>query len=300
MKRLAAIIVMAVSLTSCHSNPFLKQWNTPYGIPPFDEIRTSDYIPAVKEGIKQQNAEIDAIIGDTRTPSFENTIAALELSGGILSKVEGVLFNVAETDRTEELDAVVEEAIGLLSAHSTDINFNKALYARVKAVYEADQSALTREQQMVLKGWYEGFEREGIGLNAEQQDELREINARVAALNQKIGNNILAESNAFKEKFGFSVSSYPAMMTTTADRELRRQYNEAYRSRGHNGNEYDNRALILELVALRTRKANILGYESSAAFTLSDKMASNPQIQPGSGPCQGQAGIEGDAALYGR
>lgn len=277
MKRLAAIIVMAVSLTSCHSNPFLKQWNTPYGIPPFDEIRTSDYIPAVKEGIKQQNAEIDAIVGDTRTPSFENTIAALELSGSILSKVEGVLFNVAETDRTEELDAVVEEAIGLLSAHSTDINFNKALYARVKAVYEADQSALTREQQMVLKCWYEGFEREGIGLNAEQQDELREINARVAALNQKIGNNILAESNAFQQKFGFSVSSYPAMMTTTADRELRRQYNEAYRSRGHNGNEYDNRALILELVALRTRKANILGYESSAAFTLSDKMASNPQ-----------------------
>lgn len=267
---------MAISLTSCHDNPFLKQWNTPYGIPPFGEIRTSDYIPAIKEGIKQQNAQIDAIVSNPAPADFENTIAPLELSGDILSKVQGVLFNVAETDQTPELDAVIEEALPLLSAHSTDINFNKALYLRVKAVYDADQSRLSREQQMVLKGWYESFEREGVGLDAEAQDELREINSRLAALTQKIGNNILAESNAFKDKFGFSVSAYPSKMTTTADRELRRQYNEAYRSRGHNGNEYDNRALILELLTLRTRKANLLGYESSAAFTLSDKMAATP------------------------
>lgn len=267
---------MAISLTSCHDNPFLKQWNTPYGIPPFGEISTSDYIPAIKEGIKQQNKEIEDIINNKEVPSFENTIAPLELSGDILSKVQGVLFNVAETDQTPELDAVIEEALPLLSAHSTDINFNKALYQRVKSVYESDQSSLTREQQMVLKGWYDGFEREGIGLSEEKQAELREINAQIASLTQKIGNNILAESNAFKDKFGFSVSAYPSKMTTTADRELRRQYNEAYRSRGHNGNEYDNRALILELLTLRTRKANLLGYESSAAFTLSDKMAATP------------------------
>ena len=277
MKKIFAIIVMAVSVMSCHSNPFLTQWDTPYGIPPFDKIRTSDYIPAVQAGIEQQRKQIEAITSDPAVPTFDNTIAPLELSGDILSKVEGVLFNVAETDQTPELDAVLEKVIPTLSDHSADINFNKALYLRVKAVWESDQSALTREQQIVLKNWYEGFEREGIGLSEDAQEELRKINARCAELTQKIGNNILAESNAFQERFGFSVSEYPAKMTSTADRELRRQYNEAYRSRGHNGNEYDNRALILELVSLRTRKANILGYESSAAFTLSDKMASSPQ-----------------------
>lgn len=268
---------MAVSVMSCHSNPFLSQWDTPYGIPPFDKIKTSDYVPAVQAGIEQQRKQIEAITSDPAAPTFDNTIAPLELSGDILSKVEGVLFNVAETDQTPELDAVLEKVIPMLSDHSADINFNKALYLRVKAVWESDQSSLTREQQIVLKNWYEGFEREGIGLSEEAQGELRKINARCAELTQKIGNNILAESNAFQERFGFSVSEYPTKMTTTADRELRRAYNEAYRSRGHNGNENDNRALILELVSLRTRKANILGYESSAAFTLSDKMASNPQ-----------------------
>ncbi len=277
MKKSLAILVMAISLASCHSNPFLSQWDTPYGIPPFDQIRTSDYVPAVKAGIEQQREQIAAIVSDPAAPTFENTIAPLELSGDILSKVQGVLFNISESDQTPELDAVLEQVIPMLSDHSADINFNKALYQRVKAVYDADQSALTREQQIVLKNWYEGFEHEGIGLSEEAQAELRQINSRCAELTQKIGNNILAESNAFQAKFGFSVSEYPVKMTSTADRELRRQYNEAYRSRCHNGNENDNRALILELVSLRTRKANILGYESSAAFTLSDKMAADPK-----------------------
>ncbi len=277
MKKILATVVMAVSLASCNSNPFLEQWNTPYGIPPFDKIRTGDYVPAVEAGIKQQREEIEKITSNPQAPTFENTIAPLELSGDILSRVQGVLFNVAETDQTPELDAVLEKVIPMLSDHSADINFNKALYQRVKAVWEGDQSALPREQQMVLKNWYEGFEREGIGLSEKDQEELRTINSRCAFLTQKIGNNILAESNAFQQKFGFSVSEYPTKMTSTVDRELRRQYNEAYRSRGHNGNEYDNRALILELVSLRTRKANILGYPTSAAFTLSDKMASTPE-----------------------
>ncbi len=277
MKRILAIIVMAVSVMSCHSNPFLTQWDTPYGIPPFDKIKTSDYIPAVQAGIEQQRKQIEAIISDPAAPTFENTIAPLELSGEILANVEGVLFNVVETDQTSELDAVMEKVIPMLSDHSADINFNKDLYKRVKAVWESDQSSLTREQQMVLKNWYEGFEREGIGLSEEAQGELRKINSRCAELTQKIGSNILAESNAFRERFGFSVSEYPSRMTTTTDRELRRAYNEAYRSRGHNGNENDNRALILELVSLRTRKANILGYESSAAFSLSEKMAAKTQ-----------------------
>ncbi len=265
-------------MTACsRQNPFLAEWDTPYGIPPFDKIQTSDYIPAIKAGIEEQIAEIDAIVSNPDAPTFENTITPLELSGRTLSKVQGVLFNISETDRSDALDAVQEEAIPMLSQHGDNISFNKALYQRVAAVYHADQSALTREQQMVLKKTFDGFEREGIGLPEADQDKLREINSRMAELTQKIGNNILAESNEFSEKFGFSVSAYSDKMTSTEDRELRRQYNEAYTSRGHRGNANDNSALILELVDLRTQKAKILGYNSSAAYTLANKMAANPQ-----------------------
>ena len=265
-------------MTACNrTNPFLTEWDTPYGIPPFDQIRTSDYIPALKAGIEQQNAEIDAIVSNPDAPTFETTIAPLELSGGIISKVAGVLYNVSETDRSDALDAVLDEAIPMMSEHSDNISFNKALYNRIATVYHGDQSALTREQQMVLKKHFDSFEREGIGLDEAKQAELREINTRTAELTQKIGNNILAESNAFSEKFGFSVSSYPEKMTSTEDRELRRQYNEAYTMRGHNGNENDNSKLIFELLELRIRKANILGYDTPAAYTLSNKMAANPE-----------------------
>ena len=264
-------------MSSCNrTNPFLTEWDTPYGIPPFDKIKISDYIPAIKAGIEQQDAEIEAITSNPEAPTFENTILPLELSGSILSKVEGVLYNVAETDRSDALDAVVEESIPLFSDHEANISFNKALYERIAAIYNGDQSALTREQQMVLKKHYESFEREGIGLPEEKQARLREINAEIAAKTQKIGNNILAESNAFKEKFGFSVSAYPEKMTTTEDRELRKAYNEAYTTRGHNGNENDNALLVIEVLRLRQEKAQLLGFENSAAYTLDNKMAKTP------------------------
>ena len=266
-----------MSLTACNSkNIFLQEWDTPYGIPPYDKISIGDYIPAIKEGIARQQAAVDAITSCPDAPTFDNTIAPLELSGLLLEKVTGVLFNVSETDRSDELDAVVEEALPLLSENSDNISFNKALYDRVAAIYKGDRSGLTTEQNTVLQNWFEDFEREGIGLPEDKQARLREINAELAGKTQKIGNNILAESNAFKEKFGFSVSDYPEKMTTTQDRDLRRQYLEAYTMRGHNGNEYDNRALAVEVLKLRLEKARILGYESTAAYELSDKMAHDP------------------------
>ena len=277
MKKIFITAIAIMSISACsQKNVFLSEWDTPYGIPPYDKIKISDYLPAIKEGIKQHDVEIEAITSCVETPTFENTIAPLELSGELLQKVTGVLFNVSETDRSDALDKVVEEAIPLLSAHSNDIAFNKALYERVAAVYHADQSGLTREQQIVLKNHFEDFEREGISLPEEQQARLREINTAISTKCQTIGNNILAESNAFKEKFGFSVSDYPEKMTTTADRELRKQYLEAYTMRGHNGNENDNRALAEEVLKLRLEKAQILGYKNSAAYVLSDRMANNP------------------------
>ena len=267
---------MAAALTACHQNPFLQEWDTPYGIPPFEKIKTSDYIPAIKAGIEQQQAEIDAIVANPEAPTFENTIVPLELSGSILSKVVGVLYNVSETDQTPELDAVLEEAIPLMSDHSSAISFNKGLYKRVAAVYHADQSGLTREQQMVLKKHFDGFERDGIGLPEDLQLRLKQIDSDLAVKTQKIGNNILAESNAFKERFGISVSEYSTAMTTTEDRELRKAMFEAYTTRGHHGNENDNCALLLDVLRLRARKASILGYPDFASYQLSNKMAGDP------------------------
>lgn len=279
MKRLITFIAIMTAMTACstRTNPFLEEWDTPYGLPPYDKIRVSDYLPAIRAGIEQQTAEIDAITSNPDAPTFDNTIVPLELSGEILAKVSGVLYNVSETDRTDALDAVQEEAIPMLSSHEDNISFNKALFNRVAAVYEAGTEGLTREQQVVLKKYYDNFRSNGIDLSAEDQDKLRRINTDMASKIQKIGNNILAESNAFKDRFGFSVSAYPDRMTTTEDRELRRQYNEAYTSRGHNGNEYDNRQLILDVLGLRIQKANLLGYSNSAAYTLADKMAHDPQ-----------------------
>ena len=278
MKKFVVFAFALSLMASCNSeNPFFKTWDTPYGIPPYEEIKVSDYMPALREGMKRQCAEVEAIVSNPDAPTFANTVAALEYSGALLDQVEGVLFNVSETDRSDALDAVVEEALPLLSAHSDAISFNKRLYARVAAVMEKEYDTLDREQQMVLKELCESFVREGVNLPEEVQDTLKEINAQISLKTQKIGNNILAESNAFQEAFGFSVSAYPDQMTTTADRELRRRYNEFYTSRGHRGNENDNTALILEVMRLRIRRAQLLGYPTPAAYELATKMAGTPQ-----------------------
>jgi len=281
MKKLIFTMTAALSLLACtttsRKNPFLSEWDTPYGIPPFQDIELEDYIPAIEEGIAQQNKEIEAIVANTEEPTFENTILPLELSGDILRKVTGVLFNVSETDRSEALDSVMEKALPMLTEHEDNISFNKGLYERVAKLYKADQTSLTREQQMVLKKHFESFERNGIGLSEDKQARLREINTELATKSQKLGNNILSESNAFKEKFGISVSDYPNAMTTTEDRALRQEMLEAYTMRGHNGNEFDNRQLVIDIMRLRIEKAQIMGYKNPAAYLLENKMAHDPE-----------------------
>ena len=264
-----------MAFLSCaeRTNPLLAEWDTPYGIPPFEKIRFADYIPAVKAGIEAQQAEIDAIVASQEAPTFESVIAPFDRSGGLLAKVTGVLYNVSETENCPEMEAIIEEATPLLSAHDDGIYMNKALYEKVAAVYNADQSGLTREQQMVLKKIYDAFERNGVGLDEAAQEELKVINAEMAAKINKIGNNILAESNAFKQEFGISMSAYPVAMAETADRALRERMFKAYSSRGHNGNDNDNRALILDVMRLRIRKARIMGFDNPADYILQDKMA---------------------------
>ena len=270
--------MLSVAAASCsRNNPFLEEWNTPYGIPPFDDIQLSDYIPAVTAGIEQQKKELDAILANPDAPTFENTVAAYEYSGEILTKVSLVLFNLQETEGNEEMDKVVEEATALMTAHEDEMSMNKAFFERVKAVYDADQSGLTREQQMVLKNLYESFTRSGVALDEASQERLKDINQKIAAAQQKFGTNLLAENNAFKETFGVPVSAYPAEMTGCEDRDRREAMFKAYSSRGNNGNEYDNKALCLEILKLRAEKARMLGFDTFAAYQLDNKMARNPQ-----------------------
>lgn len=278
MKKFFILPVVLLAMTACtRTNPFLSEWDTPYGIPAFDKIELDDYIPAIEAGIDQQQKEIEAITSNPDEPTFDNTLGALENSGSILSRVEHVLFNISETDRNDELDSIVEKAIPMLQSNTDNINFNKKLYERVEKLYNGDQSQLTREQQMVLKNYYEGFVQNGVGLPADKQDRLRKINTDIASLTQKIGNHILNESNAFKDKFGVAISDYPTAMTTTEDRNLRKQMLEAYTMRGHNGNENDNRELVLEVMKLRIEKSHIMGYKNPAEYILSTKMAHDPE-----------------------
>lgn len=271
-------MIAAACLSACtnRENPFLTDWNTPYGIPPFQEIQVDNYIPAIQAGIEQQKKEIEDIVNNQDAPTFDNTILPLELSGEILRKVSGVLYNVSETDRTPALDSVMELAIPMMTEHSDNLSFNKGLYERIAQLYKGDQSDLTREQQMVLKKHYEEFERNGVGLSEEKQARLKEINSEIASKTQKIGNNILEESNAFKQKFGISVSDYPNAMTSTTDRAKRKEMLEAYTNRGNNGNKADNKQLIQDVMRLRIEKARLMGYNCPAAYILEPKMAHDP------------------------
>ncbi len=259
-------------------NPFLSEWDTPYGIPDFGKIEEKHYIPAIEEGIRQQEAEIAAIIANTEAPTFENVVEAYEKSGAVLGRVTSVLFNVSESDATESLQKIVEQALPLISVHSDNIMMNPDFFAKVDVLFkDMDNLGLTREQQMVLKKLHNGFVKNGIALGEAEQARMREINLELSSLSNTFGNNLLAENNAFAEEFGVTISEYPGAMASTADRALRERMFKAYSTRGNNGNQYDNKDLIMKMMALRIEKAKLLGYENPAQMILADKMAGTPE-----------------------
>ncbi len=264
-----------ISCKEAHENPFFEEWNTPYGTAPFSRIETADYLPAFKAGIEQQKAEIQAIIDCPDAPTFENTIAAYELSGELLAKVGGVFFNLTESDSTPEMQKIEEEVMPLVTAASDEIFMNEDFFERVKAVYD-NMDGLNREQQMTTKKLYEAFVRNGVALDEAGKKRFSEINTRLASLSQKFGQNLLAENNAFKEAIGVTVSGYPDFMASCEDRALREKAFKAYSSRGNNGGEHDNNAIVLEILKLRAEQAELLGYPNFAAYQLSDKMAGDP------------------------
>ena len=270
---------MALTMTACGPKAgkiFSEEWNTPYGTAPFSKIREADYMPAFLAGIEAQKAEIRAIVENPDAPTFENTIAAYELSGDLLSKVSGVFFNLSESDSTPTIQQIEEEVTPIITEASDAIFMDEKFFARVKAVYE-NMDGLDREQQMVTKKLYDRFVRNGVSLDAEKKARFAEINSRLAVLSQKFGQNLLAENNAFRDAIGVTVSAYPTFMATCEDRALREKAFKAYSSRGNHGDEHDNNAIVLEIMKLRTEKANLLGYKTSAEYLLADKMAGNPE-----------------------
>lgn len=325
MTRQLLLSTVALIMVSCSNiNPFFGEWDTPYGIPPFEKIHEKDYIHAVKFGIHQQAAEVDAIIAKDAEPDFENTIAAYERSGQLLDRVTGVLFNLSESDATPALQKIVGKVIPLLTEHSDNIFMNPYFFERVKKVYDNRNTAgLTREQIRLTEKLYRRFIANGVSLDAQGQARMREINVELAALEQAFGNNLLAETNSFTLLLadsseiaglpesvllsaaaeagaaGISVKdaarlkgmsegdvapggpwlftlqnpSYVPFMTYSANRDLREKMFRAYSSRGNNGNDRDNKDIVLKIMALRIEKARLLGYETPAEFILSDKMA---------------------------
>ena len=279
MRKLSLIAIVIMAAVSCNtSNPFLTGWDTPYGIPDFTQIQEKHYIPAIEMGIRQQQGEIDAIIANPDAPTFENVVEAYERSGAILDRVSMVLFNISESDATESLQKIVEEALPLISVHSDNIFMNPYFFKKVEALYnQIDELGLNQEQKMTLKKLYNAFVKNGIALGEAEQARMREINMELSSLGNTFGNNLLAENNAFAEEFGVSVSEYGEAMAATEDRAVREKMFKAYASRGNNGNEYDNKELIVKMMALRIEKANLLGYDTPAAMILADKMAGDPQ-----------------------
>ena len=265
--------------TACNNqseNVFLKEWDTPYGTPPFSKITIDMYKPAFLAGIDEQKANVQAIIDNPDAPTFDNTVLAMEHAAPILNRVSRVFFNLCESESTPEMQALEEELTPLLTDASNEIMMNEDLFARVKVVYE-NSASLDREQQMAVKKLYEGFERSGVGLTGADKERFAAIQTRLATLSQKFGQNLLAENNAFKEATGITVSEYYDFMASCEDRDKRKAVFEAYSSRGNHGDENDNNAIVLETLKLRAEMAQLLGYPSFAAFQLSNKMAQAPE-----------------------
>ena len=270
-----ALLMIVSACDNKSTNIFLQEWDTPYGTAPFSKITIDQYVPAFKAGIEEEKANIQAIIDCKDAPTFENTILAFEQASPILDKVQGVFFNLAESDSTPEMQAIEEEVTPLITDASNEIMMNEALFARVKAVYD-NMEGLTREQQMATKKLYQSFERNGVGLDEAGKKRFAEISSRLATLTQQFGQKLLAENNAFKEATGITVSEYYDFMASCEDRAKREQVFKAYSSRGNNGNENDTNAIVLEVLKLRAEMASLLGYPNFAAFQLSNKMAGDP------------------------
>ena len=317
-KKLINMIALSViTLASCTSkpeqkteaespNPFLTEYTTPFQVSPFDQIKNEHYLPAFEAGIAEQQAEIEAIANNTEPATFKNTILPYDKSGQTLSRVSNVFFNLNECLTNDEMVAIAEQVLPMLSKHSDAIMMNPKLFERIDYVFQhCDEMGLDDQQFRVVKKYHEDFMRHGAGLPADKQAELSQINEQLSTLSLQFGNNLLKENAGYKlvieneadlaglpqtsidaaaeqakdegmeGKWVFTLSkpSLIPFLQFADNRDLREQMYKAYYNRGDNGNEYDNKQLINEMCKLRVQKAKLFGYDNYADYVLAVNMA---------------------------
>ncbi len=323
MKKTKIILTLAlvVTMLSCkkeseektqdmNENPLLAEtFDTPYGVPPFDLIKEDHFEPAILEGIKLHQAEIDAIANSTEEPTFENTILAMENSGALLKRNMRIFSNLTSANTSDKLQEIASKLSPELSKHSDNISLNEKLFLRVKTVYDKRQSLnLGLEEAKLLEEAYKGFVKSGANLSDEDKEKLRKINEELALLTLEFGNNVLAANNKYelviekkedlaglpegviqaaaetaKEKgkdgkwvFTLQNASVMPFLQYADNRELRKEILNAYQNRG-NGGEFDNNEKLKRIANLRLEKSNLLGYKTFADYALDDTMAKNPK-----------------------
>ena len=290
-------------------NPFLSAYRTPLNTPPFGEIRNEHFLPAIKEGIRRAQAEVDAIVNNPAPPDFANTLGALDRSGVLLSEVDSVLSALQSAETSPAIQEIDKEATPLVTAHTDNIRLNEKLFDRVKAVYERRANLkLSPEENFLLENTYRDFVRGGALLDSKQKTRLRELNRELSILSLQFGDNLLGETNDFKlvletgedlaglppsviamaeetakqlnmpGKWVFTVQvpSMTPFLQYSTRRDLRENLYRGYITRGDRGNERDNKDIARRIVNLRAEKANLLGYPSHAHFILERNMAKTP------------------------
>ncbi|WP_291108306.1 M3 family metallopeptidase [Flavobacterium sp. UBA6195] len=305
-----AVTINAQDKNKTTMNPFFETYTTPYQVPPFHLIKNEHFKPAILEGIKKQEAEINAIVSNKEKPTFDNTVLAMENSGKLLSKVNTVFYNLNSANTNEEIQAIAKELASKLSAHNDNIFLNDALFQKVKMVWDNQNDfKLNEEQRKILENLYKSFVRSGANLSDENKKQLRQINSEIAVATLKYGQNILAETNSYelvisnkndlaglpnelietaasdakakgkagKWVFTLSNSSVMPFLQYSSNRKLRQEIWNAYQMRANNNNDKDNKELAIKIANLRSEKARLLGYKTHADYVLEKSMAKNPE-----------------------
>ena len=312
-KRLTLMTAMTVAviggMAAERNNPFLEPYNTPYNIPPFDRITTADYMPALEEGLKIYRGEIDAIANQKATPTFDNTILAMEKSGELTTRVMGVLMSLSEADSNPELQKVADEAMLLYGSTVDNVMMNDKLFERVKYLYDnRAKLGLSGPRLRAVEKSYRDFTRNGALLSAADKEELKKLNNRLTELYSKFNSNLLKATNAYqlvvddpamlsglpestialaadeakqrgldgKWVFTLHAPSRLPVLQFADNRDLRRQIYEAYTTQASSG-EYNNYPVIGEIVKTRAAKAKLLGYPDYAAYMTANVMAKTPE-----------------------
>lgn len=290
------------------SNPLLETWDTPHGVPPFDEIQPEHFLPAIETALERVDAELDAIATNPDAPTFDNTIEALEASGTDLSRILPVLSSIGSSHSNDEIRAVQTKVSPMLAAHRSKMMMREDLFQRVEAVMQADNAGLTPEQQKLLEETHSNFVRAGAALDEDTKARVAKIDEELASLTTVFGQNLVKESADFelvladedelrglpqsvlaaaaataeshgkpgKYVFTTSRSSFTPFMQYAERRDLREQMWRAYTTQGDRDNDYDNKTHVREIAAKRAERARLMGYPSHAAYVLDDRMAANP------------------------